>query len=206
MSLLRFIIALVVLLAVLLGFDYLQYRESSRSREIFALLDVLIHGVIAVIIVLPILGISGINKILIVMIAFFVSGLLDMDHFVVAKSMRIGNAIKLNLRPYTHSITFALILGLLVWGISQQVLLGIVAFVAVTSHVIRDASDGITPFLWPLPVHTDPMRIRKIPYWSYLMIEVSLLVSLQVWTYWVSSGLKVHSILLCQSLSILGGF
>ena len=183
MSLLRFIIALVVLLAILLGFDYLQHRKSSKLREIFALLDALIHGVIAVIIVLPILGISGINKILIVMIAFFVAGLLDMDHFVVAKSVRISDAVKLNLRPYTHSITFALILGLLVWGISQQVLLGIVAFIAVTSHVMRDASDGTTPFLWPLPVHTDSMRIRKIPYWLYLMIEVSLFVSLQVWAH-----------------------
>ena len=101
---LSFVTALVALLAVLLGFDYLQYRKASKAREFFSLLDALIHGVVAVIIVLPLLEISGINKTLIVTFAFFVSGLLDMDHFIVVKSMRISDAIKLNLRPCTHIV------------------------------------------------------------------------------------------------------
>jgi membrane-bound metal-dependent hydrolase YbcI (DUF457 family) len=166
-SFLRFIAALAALLAVLLGFDYLQYRKASKAREILSILDAFIHGVVAVIIVSPLLGIPGINKILILTVSFF-----DIDHFIVAKSMRISDAIKLNLRPYTHSITFALVLGFMTWGISQQAFLGIVVFIAVTSHVIRDAADGITPFLWPLPV-------RKIPYWLYLTVEILLFVSLQ---------------------------
>lgn len=176
MNLLRFTITVVILVVILLGGDYLQYRKLSKFRKIVVSIDALTHGVIAVIIVLPLLEITVINEILIAMVAFFIAGLLDIDHFVVAKSIHISDAIKLNSRPYTHSITFALILALLVWGISQRVLLGVVAFIAVTSHVVRDASGGITPLLWPLPT-------RKIPYWSYLIIEVSLLIFLQAWVY-----------------------
>ena len=154
----RILIMIPVLLILLLVGDWVT-RRSIRNKE---LLDVLVHGLVALIVVYS-LGVPY------VFIAFIIAVALDIDHFIVAKSFKISDAIKLKYRPYTHSITFAIFVGCVVWGLTKNTILAFTVILAIASHVLRDASTGVTFILWPF-------RLLYIPYWSYIMLEIALLI------------------------------
>ena len=75
---------------------------------------------------------------------------MDLDHFPIAGSHNFCTATHLDKRAPTHSLTFAL----LVSG-GRQLFPGSlstawVVFAALTSRVLRDASVGTAPILWPM--------------------------------------------------------
>ena len=147
---------------MLLISDYIFLRVKNVLYR--SLLDTFSHGVISLIICLPLA-----SSLFDIIFSFLLAFLLDFDHFVVARSFSLEKATSLPLRPYTHSITFALFLSFIFYLFSKSLKLSFISFFAISSHVIRDADTGITPILFPLKVY-------KIPRILYYTLEVLLLV------------------------------
>lgn len=156
----RFILFILVLI--------LGDRIPFFSREIRGVWDAFLHGVIALLILLPLCHFWYHYA-----IAFFSAFLLDVDHFISARSFRLKDAINLSTRPISHSITFAGALGLVLWLIFPETILPLLLFISVTSHVVKDAETGITPILWPL-------KLRKIPHFFYIIIEILLFIGIVI--------------------------
>lgn len=164
-------IVLIAQTALLLVTMYLA-DATGRLRSalpvwVWGPMDSLFHGIIAVLIVWPMVRLSprvG-RKMLIVAGAF--GSLIDIDHFIAAGSFSFDEAIALGCRPWTHSLTFAALCGLIVWLIGKRRRIGLVVMVALASHVIRDAAGGCTPWLFPLP-------LRGIPRWTSVVATLTL--------------------------------
>jgi membrane-bound metal-dependent hydrolase YbcI (DUF457 family) len=76
--------------------------------------------------------------------------LIDVDHAVAARSLRIRDTTALPARPRTHSLLTALAAGAAV-GAAAGPVHGWAAFGALASHLFHDAGDRAapTPLLWP---------------------------------------------------------
>jgi hypothetical protein len=159
------------MLALLVIADVLVERRPFWSRTFWALFDVLIHGVVALVIGFPLLRAcqTARQSTLLLVTMFLAATLIDLDHFVAAGSFALSDALSLSMRPPTHSLSFAVILGSLATLISRNPLVGWGIFASVSSHVLRDAAGGITSIVWPLP-------LQSIPRWTYYAGEVGLLV------------------------------
>ena len=68
-----------------------------------------------------------------------------------------------------HSVTFALLVSGGGYLLSGSLVTAWIVFAALTSHVLRDASVGTAPLLWPL-------GDWKISRWVYYVGEVALMV------------------------------
>jgi len=73
---------------------------------------------------------------------------LDVDHAITAGSLNIVKMISLASRPPTHSITFAVLMFLIVLPINRRAAWQ--ALIVLMAHVLRDTSSGTVPLLWPL--------------------------------------------------------
>jgi hypothetical protein len=78
----------------------------------------------------------------------FISMALDVDHIIAAGCIDIVKLISLPSRPPTHSITFALVMFLIVLPINRHV--ACLTLIALVAHLLRDTSSGTVPLLWPL--------------------------------------------------------
>ena len=155
----------------LLGADTLVERRPLAPRSFWALFDVLVHGVVALLIVFPIFGapeLAGRTTVLLYTI-LLTATMLDLDHFIAAGSLDLEGALQLATRPATHSLTFSAVVGLLGLLLSGNALVGWGLFAAMASHVLRDAAAGFTPIVWPL-------SLSSIPWWAYYPGEVLLLL------------------------------
>jgi hypothetical protein len=75
---------------------------------------------------------------------------IDVDHAVAARSLRVRAMISLPARPRTHSLLTALGAGAVV-GVAAGPAHGWAAFGGLASHLLHDAGDrrAPTPLLWP---------------------------------------------------------
>src|SRR3954454_23928839 len=75
---------------------------------------------------------------------------IDLDHAVAARSVRVRDTTALDARPRTHSLLAALGAGAAV-GRAAGPLHGWATFGALASHLLHDAGDRAapTPVLWP---------------------------------------------------------
>lgn len=154
---------LILLIAVIIAGDRIQFN----SREITGLFDTFLHGVISLLILLPLC-----LRFYDYMIAFGTSFILDIDHMVCAKSLKIKDALNLPARPVTHSITFATLISIIIWlllPVPFRIYLPIVVFISLTSHILRDSAEGKTFILWPF-------RINRLAYPLYIALEIILFV------------------------------
>src|SRR5689334_10527 len=89
--------------------------------------------------------------------------LIDIDHAVAARSLRIRDTTSLATRPRTHSLLTALGAGTLV-GAAAGPLHGWAAFGALASHLLHDAGDRAapTPLLWPFAPARQIGRRRQL--------------------------------------------
>ncbi len=141
-------------------------RISLRSRQINSIFDSTLHGIISLLILIPLC-----QKPYDYLIAFLAASLFDIDHFVSARSLKIKDAVSLSRRPKTHSVTFALLISTALWFLLPlpfRNYMPIMIFISLTSHVIRDSADGKTLIFWPF-------RINKVPYPLYITLEIMLL-------------------------------
>jgi hypothetical protein len=85
--------------------------------------------------------------------------LIDVDHPVAARSLRLGPLLSMATRPRSHSLLSAVgagALGVAAGGPAH----GWAAFAGMASHLLHDAGDRAapTPLLWPL---APPRQIRR---------------------------------------------
>lgn len=145
--------------------DRLIASRPWYASRVWALYDGVVHGLTGVLVLLPIYK-KKINSHFAVL--FLLAAVVDLDHFIAAQSFSLSDALHLPLRPVTHSITFAIFSAVGGFLITRNKIVAWTLFAALASHVIRDASGGITPIFWPL-------KIYHIPSWLYYGIEIVLL-------------------------------
>jgi hypothetical protein len=88
---------------------------------------------------------------------------IDIDHAVAARSVRIRATTSLPTRPRTHSLVTAVGAGAAV-GAAAGPVHGWVAFGALVSHLLHDAGDRAapTPMLWPVAPARQLGRRRQL--------------------------------------------
>jgi len=119
-------------------------RLLAPRRYLVAFSDPLAHALLAAAVVAPLGGAP-------VRTAVATGTLIDIDHAVAARSLRLEPMLSLPARPRSHALGVAVALG----GVGAAVggpRHGWAAFAGLASHLLRDASDdqAPTPLLWPL--------------------------------------------------------
>jgi hypothetical protein len=145
--------------------DRLIAYGPMYSSQVWALYDGVVHGLVGVLVLYPIYKERILTHFAVL---FILAAVVDLDHFIVVQSFSLSDALQLPMRPVTHSITFAILAALSGFALTRDKVVVWTLFAAVTSHVIRDASGGNTPLLWPLAIY-------HIPSWLYYGIEIVLL-------------------------------
>jgi hypothetical protein len=155
---------IVVLLVLLFVADYLIERRPFFGRPFWALVDSGVHGLVALLVTGPLLQSPQL-----LVLAFLAGTVVDVDHFLAAGSRSFWAATHLEQRPPTYSVTFALLVSRGGYLFSGSLTTAWVLFAALTSHVLRDASVGTAPLLWPL-------GDWGIARWTCFVAEVRLLI------------------------------
>jgi hypothetical protein len=129
-----------------------QWRPAWAPREVWALLDSPVHGALALLAVSPLWMREGsaVRRLDRAASAVVAAVFVDLDHFVAAGSFSVLQATSLGERPAAHSLLFAVGCGLLAWSLRRDPIDGWLISGVLASHILRDASTGSTPLLWPL--------------------------------------------------------
>ncbi|XP_055325218.1 transmembrane protein 267 [Sitodiplosis mosellana] len=116
---------------------------------------------------------AGIEQIALVVMSVLVSSFIDIDHFLVAKSMQLSRAISIDRRPFLHFTTIPLVLMILIiplhqWIHSPRLNLWLSVFTcAFLCHHTRDATRrGFT--LWPFGT------TKPLPYFVYIALVMTI--------------------------------
>ena len=120
-------------------------RQDLRWLQVYS--DPVQHAAIAAAVVAP-LAASADRRVLAT--AVTAALVIDVDHAVAARSVRVRDTTALVQRPRTHSLLTAAAAGSLVAAAAGPVH-GWAVFAALGSHLLHDAGDRAapTPVLWP---------------------------------------------------------
>jgi membrane-bound metal-dependent hydrolase YbcI (DUF457 family) len=135
---------------------------------------VAIHGLISILVVLPILLASR-RRLLWTALAFLSGPALDLDHVVAAVSVNPSSLEHLGHRPETHSLLFAVALALLCLAITRKIILAWSAFAVVVAHLLFDTAGGSDYILYPLK-SPDAIAWLAFPVGTALLLGVSWLL------------------------------
>ena len=121
-------------------------RQEPRWLRVYS--DPVQHAAIAAAVVAPLAPRAGRRVLGTAMTAALV---IDVDHVVAARSIRVRDTIALAQRPCTHSLLTAAVAGALV-AVTAGPMHGWAAFAGLGSHLLHDAGDrsAPTPLLWPV--------------------------------------------------------
>ena len=119
-------------------------RQPSRLR-VYS--DPVQHALIAAAVAAPLIPRAGGR---VVMTSVAAALVIDVDHAVAARSLRVRATTSLPMRPRSHSLLTALGTGALVTRVAGP-LHGWAAFGGLASHLMHDAGDSAapTPLFWP---------------------------------------------------------
>jgi hypothetical protein len=93
--------------------------------------------------------------------------LVDIDHFVSARSLSLFHATHLSSRPFGHAVLFVVAIFAVLRYLIQWNDISMIYLIASISHLVRDSSRrGL--WMWPFP-HTPP-----IPYSLHLLLLLAL--------------------------------
>jgi LexA-binding, inner membrane-associated putative hydrolase len=136
--------------------------------------DPLVHALIAAAVAAPLVPVAGKR---VVLTAVAAATVIDVDHAVAARSLRIGATTSLPTRPRSHNLLTALGTGALVAAAAGP-LHGWAAFGGLASHLLHDAGDrsAPTPLLWPFVPARQVGRRRQLA-WTAALALGSLAVS-----------------------------
>jgi hypothetical protein len=165
-----------VMLLVFYGFDYVIESDTLLPRRARAISDGFAHGSVALLLLLP-LRLFCRWPLSVVAFGTIVAMAIDADHFIAAGSFAVMDAIAIPGRPLTHSLPFAAAMALAALVVSRRIWPAATVFVALTSHVLRDATSGNTPVV--LHAHVG------IPWWCYAVACVAMLFGM---VYLAASG------------------
>jgi hypothetical protein len=125
------------------------FLADPRHAELTAASAVLMHGLIAIIVVAPILARNR-RRALNSALAFVGGVAVDLDHVVAAGSVSPRAMEHLGYRPDTHSLVLALGVAVLVLMVARSAVAAWCTFAVIASHVIFDAAGGGDRWLYPL--------------------------------------------------------
>jgi membrane-bound metal-dependent hydrolase YbcI (DUF457 family) len=122
-----------------------QRQEALGRVQVYS--DPLQHVLIAAVVTAPLVARGGRRVLGTAATAALV---IDVDHAIAARSVRVRDTTSLTLRPRSHSLVTAALAGSLVAAAAGP-LHGWAAFSALGSHLLHDAGDRAapTPVLWP---------------------------------------------------------
>ena len=109
---------------------------------------VAIHGVISLAAVGPIVWRAR-RRELYAALAFAGGSAIDLDHFIAAGSLNLHTIETMSGRPDTHSLIFAVGLGLLAFALMRRAIAGWSVFAVTLAHLLFDAAGGSEHFLYP---------------------------------------------------------
>ena len=140
------------------------------TRALQTYTDPLQHAVIAATVAAP-LGRAAVRA------AVAAALVIDLDHAVAARSVRVRDTTGLDTRPRTHSLVTAVGAGATVAAAAGPVH-GWAAFGALVSHLLHDAGDRAapTPMLWPFAPARQLGRRRQLAGTAVLVL-VSVAIS-----------------------------
>jgi membrane-bound metal-dependent hydrolase YbcI (DUF457 family) len=130
------------------------------SRRVQVYSDPLQHALIAATVAAPLVPRHGRGVLRTAVAAALV---IDVDHVVAARSLRVRDTTALATRPPTHSLVAALAAGGIVVAAAGPAH-GWAAFGALASHLMHDAGDRAapTPVLWPFAPARQLGRRRQV--------------------------------------------
>lgn len=131
------------------------------ERLIRALMDNSIHGMIGLGSWLLVSYPSLSRELL---ISAFISSIIDIDHFIAAKSFRVQDAVSLQQRPFLHNSLLMIFINVGLFLINKK--FSILFFISWFSHHIRDANRR---GLWFGFVYTTP-PVQDALYHSLILI------------------------------------
>jgi hypothetical protein len=119
----------------------------TLRRRTAASTDPLVHALLAGAVAAPLVPVRGRGPLVTAVVA---GTLIDIDHPLAARSLRLGPMISMETRPRSHSLLTALGAGTLA-GAAGGPAHGWAAFAGLASHLLYDAGDSAapTPLLWP---------------------------------------------------------
>ncbi|HXF64616.1 MAG TPA: metal-dependent hydrolase [Caldilineaceae bacterium] len=150
------LIILLVVAVMAIGDAVVYAWPAWAPRPLWALLDPVVHVLLSVAVISPLLAHTALagRAWLWVLAAAAATVLIDLDHFVAARTLSLAEALALPSRPPTHSLLFALGCAVITAALTRNLLGGGVVFGSLASHVLRDASHYGAPLLWPLVKQT----------------------------------------------------
>lgn len=146
---------LLIPLIMFVGDAITTWRPGGAHNLYWSLWDPLLHAILALLVVSPLIIRKYTHQIRKAMvITGLVAVLLDLDHVIATGSFSLRVITNMPVRrPNSHSLLFAAGCGLLAYILTRREANGWLIFGALASHILRDATSGTTPFLWPLPVY-----------------------------------------------------
>jgi len=125
------------------------FLADPRHADLTAASAVLMHGLIAILVLAPILARSR-RRTLYSVLAFVGGVAVDLDHVVAAGSVSPRAMEHLGYRPETHSLLLAVGVAVLVLAVARSAVTAWCTFAVIASHVIFDAAGGGDRWLYPL--------------------------------------------------------
>jgi hypothetical protein len=154
------------------GWPFLSDPAHPLLSAVWA---VLAHGVLALVVVAPILAGSR-RRLASAALAFVGGSLIDVDHFIVAGSLDLHTIETLAGRPDTHSLVFVALLGLLVAALTRNPRVAWAVFAVNAAHLLFDAAGGGDPILYPLS-HLDGLPWLACPLGALALLAGSAVVA-----------------------------
>jgi len=143
--------------------------RSARARRLLRIYtDPLQHALIAATVAAPLVPRSG-RRVLVTAVAPAL--VIDIDHVVAARSVRVRDTTSLRVRPRSHSLVVALGAGAVAAAAAGPAH-GWAAFGGLASHLMHDAGDRAapTPVLWPFARARQLGRRRQVAVTAALVI------------------------------------
>jgi membrane-bound metal-dependent hydrolase YbcI (DUF457 family) len=133
-------------------------RRAPSRVQVYS--DPLQHALIAAAVAVPLVPRFGRG---VIVAAVAPALVIDVDHAVAARSVRIRDTTSLSARPRSHSLLVALGTGAAVAAAARPAH-GWAAFGGLVSHLLHDAGDrgAPTPLLWPFAPARQLGRRRQV--------------------------------------------
>ncbi len=151
------------------------FLSDPRYPFASAVWAVLIHGLIALLVVAPIIWRSA-HRMRYALLTFVGGSALDLDHFVAAGTLSLHAIETLPGRPVTHSLLAVLILGGLTFLLTRRIVAAWAVFAVNLSHVLFDAAGGGERVFYPL-AHPDGLPWLVCPIGALALLGVSAAVA-----------------------------
>ncbi|XP_011494071.1 PREDICTED: transmembrane protein C5orf28 [Ceratosolen solmsi marchali] len=157
--------------------------QNGKSEIVRAISDNLTHAIVGGItwtLVLVLSKQSLTENLRRIITCFFMSSLIDVDHFITAQSWDINDATHINHRPFLHCTTIPVLIWIIMYLIYKLFNIPILitySWMILASFISHHLRDGNRRGLWFWPFGST----QPIPYYLYL----SLCMVFPYFIYWI---------------------